>query len=172
MDIIGMNQDTVSFHHLYDQYSKDVYRFSYWLSGDADEAKDITSETFVRVWTSTNEIRVESVKAYLFTIARNLYLQSKRKKKRFFPLEEEMRDAALRPDQAAEVRSELDEVLKALQTLSEIDRTVLIMRTEDELSYEEISRSTGLSISAVKVKVFRARAKLYSLIKEQRGEHV
>jgi DNA-directed RNA polymerase specialized sigma24 family protein len=46
------------------------------------------------------------------------------------------------------------------------------MRTEDELSYEEISRSTGLSISAVKVKVFRARAKLYSHIKEQRGEYV
>jgi RNA polymerase sigma-70 factor (ECF subfamily) len=101
-----------------------------------------------------------------------LYLQSKRKKKKFFPLEEEMRDTALQPDQAAEVHSELEEVMKALQTLSEIDRTVLIMRTEDKLSYEEIVRSTGLSISAVKVKVFRARAKLYSLIKEQRGEHL
>lgn len=69
-----MNQDTVSFHQLYNQYAKDVYRFSFWLTGDADEAKDVTSETFVRVWTSTREIRVESVKAYLFTIARNLFL--------------------------------------------------------------------------------------------------
>jgi RNA polymerase sigma-70 factor, ECF subfamily len=165
-----MNQDTVSFHQLYNQYSKDVYRFSYWLAGDADEAKDITSETFVRVWTSTKEIRVESVKAYLFTIARNLYLQSKRKKKRFFPIAEDMRDTALQPDQAVEVRSELDEVMNALQTLPEIDRTVLIMRTEDELSYQEIAQSTGLSVSAVKVKVFRARMKLYSLLKAQRGE--
>jgi DNA-directed RNA polymerase specialized sigma24 family protein len=56
MDIISMNQDTVSFHQLYNQYSKDVYRFSYWLTGDADEAQDITSETFVRVWTSTRGI--------------------------------------------------------------------------------------------------------------------
>jgi RNA polymerase sigma-70 factor, ECF subfamily len=110
------------------------------------------------------------VKAYLFTIARNLYLQSKRKKKRFFPFEEDMRDTALQPDQAAEVRSELDAVLNALQTLSEIDRTLLIMRTEDELSYQEIARSIGLSVSAVKVKVFRARTKLYSLLKTQRGE--
>jgi len=164
MDIIGMNQDTVSFHQLYDQYAKDVYRFSYWLTGDADDAKDITSETFVRVWTSTGEIRVESVKAYLFTIARNLYLQGKRKKAKSLRLEEEMRDTALQPDQAAEVRSELDEVMKALQTLSEIDRAVFIMRMEDELPYEEIARSTGLSISAVKVKVFRARAKIHSLL--------
>jgi len=159
-----MNQDTVSFHQLYDQYAKDVYRFSYWLTGDADDAKDITSETFVRVWTSTGEIRVESVKAYLFTIARNLYLQGKRKKAKSLRLEEEMRDTALQPDQAAEVRSELDEVMKALQTLSEIDRAVFIMRMEDELPYEEIARSTGLSISAVKVKVFRARAKIHSLL--------
>jgi RNA polymerase sigma-70 factor (ECF subfamily) len=164
-----MNQDTVSFHQLYNHYVKDVYRFSYWLTGDSDEAKDITSETFVRVWTSTGEIRVESVKAYLFTIARNLYLHTKRKTKRSVRLEEEMRDTALQPDQAAAVRSELDEVMKALQTLSEIDRTVFIMRIEDELSYEEIARSTGLSVSAVKVKVFRARAKIHSLIKMQQG---
>jgi len=164
-----MNQDSVTFHQLYSQYAKDVYRFSYWLTGDPDEAKDVTSETFVRVWTSTNEIRVESVKAYLFTIARNLYLHTKRKTKRSVRLEEEMRDTALQPDQAAEVRSELDEVMKALQTLSEIDRTVFIMRMEDELSYEEIAGSTGLSVSAVKVKVFRARAKIHSLIKTQQG---
>jgi|WetSurMetagenome_2_1015567.scaffolds.fasta_scaffold24040_4 RNA polymerase sigma-70 factor, ECF subfamily len=169
MDIVCMNDATIDFHTLYEQYAKEVYRFSFWLSGDSDDAKDITSETFVRVWTSTSEIRVESVKAYLFTIARNLYLQSKRKKGRSIRLEEEMRDTALQPDQAAEVRSELDEVMKALQTLSEIDRTVFIMRMEDELSYDEIARSTGLSVSAVKVKVFRARAKIHSLLNMQQG---
>jgi RNA polymerase sigma-70 factor, ECF subfamily len=169
MDIIGMNQDPVSFHQLYNHYSKEVYRFSYWLTGDSDEAKDITSETFVRVWTSTGEIRVESVKAYLFTIARNLYLHTKRKTKRSFRLEEEMRDMALQPDQTAELHSELDEVRKALQTLSEIDRTVFLMRVEDELPYEEIAKSTGLSVSAVKVKVFRTRAKMYALIKTEKG---
>lgn len=160
-----MSYDTVSFHQLYSQYAKDVYRFSYWLTGDADEAKDATSETFVRVWTSTTEIRVESVKAYLFTIARNLCLQNNRRKKRLTSLDETMRDTTMQPDRVAEVRSELDEALKALQTLPEIDRTVLIMRVEDELSYEDIARSVGLSVAAVKVKVFRARAKIHSLTK-------
>ncbi len=158
-----MSKDTVSFHQLHSKYAEDVYRFSFWLTGDADEAKDITSETFVRVWTSTTEIRVESVKAYLFTIARNLFLQNKRRKKKLTSLDEEMRDSAMQPDRVSEVRSELEEALKALQTLPEIDRTVMIMRVEEELSYEDIARSVGLSVTAVKVKVFRARAKIHSL---------
>lgn len=167
-----MSQDAMSFHGLYSRYAKDVYRFSFWLTGNADEAKDITSETFVRIWTSTTETRVESVKAYLFTIARNLYLQNKRRKKRFAPLAEEMRDMAMQPDQVTEIRSDLDQVLKALGTLPDIDRAVLIMRAEEEMSYEEIAGSTGLSVSNVKVKVFRARAKIHSLVMSQRGENV
>ncbi len=163
-----MSQDAISFQLLYNQYAKDVYRFSYWLSGDVAEAKDMTSEAFVRVWTATSEIRNESAKAYLFAIARNQYLQNKRKNKKFAPIDEEMLDPSLQPDKAAEVRSDLEVTLKALQTLPEIDRTVLIMRAQDDLSYEEIARSTGLSVSAVKVKVFRTRAKLNSLIPSRR----
>ncbi len=164
-----MTQDTVGFHELYQRYARDVYRFAYWLTGDAAEAKDITSETFVRVWTATAEPRLESVKAYLFAIARNLHLQGRRRANRRAALDETIRDPNPSPHQKAEVQSELETTLKALQTLSEIDRTVLIMRAEDEMSYEEIARVTGLSVSAVKVKVFRARARIYSLV---RGESI
>jgi RNA polymerase sigma-70 factor (ECF subfamily) len=164
-----MSQDAISFQQLYDQYAKDVYRFSYWLSGDVAEAKDMTSEAFVRVWTATSEIRNESVKAYLFAIARNQYLHNKRRNKKFAPMDEAMQDTSLQHDQATEVRSDLEATLKALQTLPEIDRSVLLMRAQDELSYEEIARSTGLSVSAVKVKVFRARAKLNSILPSRRG---
>ena len=82
---IYMNQEIISFHELYSRYAEDVYRFSCWLTGNADEAKDITSETFVRVWLAKNDIRIESVKAYLFAIARNLWLKDKRRKNRFSP---------------------------------------------------------------------------------------
>lgn len=168
MDIITMSQDAISFQQLYSQYAKDVYRFSYWLSGDVAEAKDITSEVFVRVWTATSEIRNESVKAYLFAIARNQHLQNKRKKRKISSIDEKMRDASLQPDTAAEIRSDLEITMKALHTLPEIDRAVLIMRAQDELSCEEISRATGLSIATVKVKFFRTRAKLNSFIPQKR----
>jgi RNA polymerase sigma-70 factor, ECF subfamily len=157
-----MSQDVTTFEQLYERYANDVYRFAYWLCGDADDAKDITSETFVRVWTSENETRLESVKGYLFTIARNLHLQQQRKKKRFSQITEENAGTTQQTEQLTEDRSELEQTLTALDTLSEIDRTVLIMRAQDELPYDEIATATGLSISAVKVKIFRARAKLAS----------
>ncbi len=167
-----MSQDVTSFEELYERYSKDVYRFSYWLCGDADDAKDITSETFVRVWTSETETRLESVKAYLFVIARNLYLQQKRKKNKFSTITEDIAETTHQPEQLAEDRSELEQTLTVLDTLPEIDRAVLLMRAQDELSYEEISKMTGLTVSSVKVKIFRARAKLSSLTSHIRGKHL
>jgi len=63
------------FHDLYERYSRDVYRFALYLSGDPALADDITSETFVRVWSSREPIRFATVKGYLLTIARNLSIQ-------------------------------------------------------------------------------------------------
>ena len=69
------------FEELYNGYLTDVYKFAYWLSGDSSEAEDITSETFIRAWVNNDKIRTETLKAYLFTIARNLYLEQQRKRK-------------------------------------------------------------------------------------------
>ena len=69
----------ISFEELFNTYAADVYRFAYLLAGDSDEAKDITSETFVRAWAKSERIRTETLKAYLLTIARNIYLESRRK---------------------------------------------------------------------------------------------
>jgi RNA polymerase sigma-70 factor (ECF subfamily) len=63
----------LSFQELYESYATEVYRFAFWLAGDSSEAEDITSETFVRAWVNRSSIRTETLKAYLFTIARNAF---------------------------------------------------------------------------------------------------
>src|ERR1700674_1597160 len=68
------------FSALYKKYAPDVFRFALYLSGDRSQAEDLTSETFVRAWTSPEAIEVATVKAYLFTIARNLFLARPAKK--------------------------------------------------------------------------------------------
>ena len=77
-----MSKESAFLKNLYERYAEDVYRFSFWMSGDAELAKDVTSESFVRLWTSDSEIRHETVKAYLFTIARNLILRHRRRQGR------------------------------------------------------------------------------------------
>ena len=64
----------LNFRDMYDSYAAEVYRFALSLTGDSPEAEDITSETFVRAWSHISTIRTETLKAYLFTIARNFYL--------------------------------------------------------------------------------------------------
>lgn len=162
-----MEQDGISFQELYKRHSADVYRFSYWLCGNADDAQDITSETFIRIWTSTTEVRTGTIKAYLFTIARNLYLHQRRIISRFAPIPESIAETAHGFDDNIEARESLDHAMAAIGTLREIDRTVLLLRAQEELSYEEIAAITGLSVSAIKVKVFRARKKLHQLLSHQ-----
>jgi RNA polymerase sigma-70 factor (ECF subfamily) len=161
LDNIYMNETVTNlFEQLYEDYQQDVFRFAFWLCGQTDEAKDITAETFMRLWTAKSDLRAESVKGYLLTIARNIYLQGRRKHKNQVELDHNLVDPAPNTDDIAESQAELETIIAALQKLSEIDRTVLIMKAYEGLSYQEISQLLGLSIPSLKVKVHRARLKL------------
>ena len=155
----------VGLEEIYRRYSRDVYRYAYWISGDATEAEDLTSESFVRAWAGAEDLRTETVKAYLFTIAHNLFLQRRRRGDRQVGLDPEFPDPAPGPDRLVEQRGEVRALLKAMQALPVADRAALLMRAEHSLPYEEIARSLGLSLSAAKVKVHRARIKLASLLR-------
>jgi RNA polymerase sigma-70 factor (ECF subfamily) len=148
------------FSELYKKHAPDVYHFALYLSGERGEAQDITSETFVRAWTAPEPVRMATVKGYLFTIARNLFLQGLRKKSRQVELDEHLRDPQPSPYAQAEQKEELQAVLAGLQKLPEIDRAALLMRAFDEMPYEEIARALGISLASVKVKIHRARLAL------------
>ena len=153
---------------LYRCYAPDVYRFSYWLCGDAAEADDLTSETFVRAWAGSGRVRAESAKAYLLAIARNLHRRHRRRADRTVGLDPALPDPSPRPDANAESRSELAQVVARLSELPEIDRSALLLRVEHELPYEEIARVLEISVASAKVKVHRARLRLGK--NERRGE--
>lgn len=150
----------LNFQELYESYSVEVYRFALWLSGDAFEAEDITSETFVRAWAHSDSIRTETLKAYLFTIARNAYFGRLRKGKRQVDLDDVYPDPAPGPEAIVEAQLKLLEVRCLLITLPEIDRSAFILRVQHDLPYSEIARILQLSLSAAKVKVHRIRKKL------------
>ncbi len=149
-----------TFHEIYERYSKDVYRYCFWLSGSAEDADDLTSEAFARAWVGREDIRTETVKAYLFAIARNLYVNQKRIANRHVVLDRELIDVRPGPQEMVEARLELDRAIQAVQSLPETDRTAFLLRVQHELPYEEISRILRLPLTTVKVKIHRARLKL------------
>src|SRR5690242_17548124 len=150
----------MDFHSLYQSYAPQVHRFALFLCGDAALADDITSETFVRAWTSRGKIREATVKAYMFTIARNLYRDHLRRNNRLTELEESIPDPKTGLASRTEHKAELETIMTALSKLSEVDRAALLMRAQEEMPYEEIAQALGLPVTTVKVKVHRARLKL------------
>jgi RNA polymerase sigma-70 factor (ECF subfamily) len=146
--------------NLYRRYAGDVRRFALYLCGDAVMADEITSDTFARAWIAAGHIRQPTVKSYLFTIARNAYADLLRRAARHRQLDENMPDTRTNTQTQMEQTEEVRAVLAALQQLPEMDRTVLLMRALDEMPYEEIAETLGISVVAAKVKVHRARLKL------------
>lgn len=148
------------FSALYRKYAPDVFRFALYLSANRSQAEDITSETFVRAWTSPETIELATVKGYLFTIARNLFLHGLRENSRQTTLDRELPDPQAGPYAQVVQKEEFRAMLARLQELPEIDRAALLMRAFDGLPYEEISRALKISLSSAKVKVHRARLAL------------
>ncbi|HQR45080.1 MAG TPA: RNA polymerase sigma factor [Thermoanaerobaculia bacterium] len=150
----------LDFARLFRDHARDVHRFAMYLSGDAALADDIVSETFIRLWNARARIDLTTVRAYLLTIARNLFLHERRLASRRAALDVRMPDGRPDPEVQVGFRRELHTVLAALQSLPEIDRAAVLMRANDGMTYEEIATSLGISLAAAKVKVHRARLRL------------
>ena len=149
-------------HDLYERCAADVYRFALYLSGNPAEAEDITADTFVRLWTAPGAIRLPTVKAYLFTIARRLHVDRRRAQARFTELDPALPSLEDSPETQAASRSEMQAVRKAIGRLAEGDRAALLMRASG-LPYDELAHALGISVTAAKVRVHRARKRLMDL---------
>ena len=74
--------DDEAFETIVSNYLAGVHRFVYRLVGDSETASDITQETFLKVWKNLSKFRIgESLRAWIFTIARNTATDYLRKKK-------------------------------------------------------------------------------------------
>ena len=150
----------VDFGALYLAHARELRRFALCLSGDATVADDLVSEAFVRAWTVRERVEMATVRGYLFTIVRNLFLKQRQRERRQVSLDEQLADGRPGPDQRAGDQRDLQVVLSALARLPEIDRAAVLMRADEGVPYEEIAAALGISTVAAKVKVHRARLKL------------
>ena len=147
------------FHELYTMYAGDIYRFALSLCRNREEAEDITAETFARALTGKSPLIRATVKGYLLTIARNLYLESMHRRKRYSEVPLELPDSGPIPEHSISHKTELQAVEAYLLTFPEIDRSALMLRAHG-LSYDEIANVLNISVASAKVKVHRLRLKL------------
>jgi RNA polymerase sigma-70 factor, ECF subfamily len=150
---------TTDAHRLYEDHAHAVHRFAVSLTGDPTLADDLTSEAFVRLWTAPGEIRLQTVRAYLCTIVRNLYVSHLRRARRSSELDESIPDPIDRVGAPVERRAEAAAARRAIGLLAPEDREALLLRAAD-VPYADIARALDISVSAAKVRVHRARVRL------------
>ena len=160
-----------SLAELYQTYAGNVFGYLLHLSGDHALADELTGETFYRAMLSLDGFRGDaSVKTWLLRIARNLYLRQQQRAQRSASLEAlQEQGMVFREKQGgpetAVLRHEQQHALQyALQQLSEQDRTLLLLVTQEEMTQREMAQLLGISVAAVKVRLFRARQRLAALL--------
>lgn len=145
---------------LYRQYSSAVFRFAWGLSGDRAWAEDIVSTTFLRLLTSAPRIETQTALGYLLAAARNTYLSGRRRRVREVALPEEVEAPDHDHVGRLDGRARLDTVLRTLAGLPEGERAALLLRVDHDMPYQEIAAALGISVTAAKVRVHRARLRL------------
>lgn len=154
-------------HHLYNQsvheYSNRVCRFVDKLLMDSEVAKDITQEAYMRLWEKRDSVDFEKVRAWLFTTAYRLSMDQIQRQKRFDP-EERMPEFWVEPENPDLKRI----VNESLALLSEVQRSIVLLKDYEGYSYDEIGEMLNLSEQQVKVYLFRARKKVKEYIGDLR----
>ena len=150
------------FNKCVDLYADSLYRFILKNVKDEEHARDVVQDSFEKMWNKADSVTYSKAKSYLFTTGYHTMIDLIRKEGRnaeYNPgyLPEEMQVH----NQYNDLREVLDE---ALAGLSEIQRSVVLLRDYEGYSYEEIGEITGLSESQVKVYIFRARSFLRNYI--------
>ncbi|MFN7977857.1 MAG: RNA polymerase sigma factor [Vicinamibacterales bacterium] len=154
----------IDFDGLYREHAPHVRRYVRHLSGDAALADDITAETFVRVWQTRDMLRHETLRAFLFAIARHLFLSGVRVNWRRAALEDVHADPGPDPERQAQAGDDAARLERALAALAPADREPLVLRAVEGLSYDAIGQVMDLSAGAAKVRVHRARRRLLALM--------
>jgi RNA polymerase sigma-70 factor (ECF subfamily) len=146
------------FRDLYERHYSAVYTLALFLTGDSNRAEDLTADTFVRAWTARDRLRVQTVPAYLLTIARNLHRdQYRRHKARFVELDDATPDARPGVEFVAEQASNVRALRKGFARIAPGDRRALLLYSIRDMSYAEIASALGISVAAVKSRISRAR---------------
>jgi RNA polymerase sigma-70 factor (ECF subfamily) len=172
--------DTAAFTELVDKYKQPVMNVAYRMLHDAMEAEDLAQVVFLQVFKSAGRYKVSSkFSTWLFTIARNLCLNEIRRRARHHadsmdvphpeqedqPLHQfEDKQTASPPERL--LHGELaDKIEQTLAELPENQRLAIVLCRQEDLSYEEIARVLGCSVSATKSLIHRGRETLKQKLK-------
>jgi RNA polymerase sigma-70 factor (ECF subfamily) len=153
--------NTSSYGKLVRLYQQPVFRLAFKMTGNREDAKDLTQIVFMKAYTNLKTFTTtRKFFSWIYRIALNESLNHVKSMRRFTDLEEEEIVNHKTPEEEVTNKERKIMVQRALMTLTPKHRSLVIMKYYNGLSYEEISEVTGISIKKVKSRLFEARQNL------------
>ncbi len=145
------------YNHCVSQYADNVYRFIVKNLRQEEDARDIVQTAFEKLWRNRDAVENAKSKSYLFTVAYNQMIDHIRKNKRIQLKDEFEEEMSVQQGSIHNAKQVLNE---ALNRLSEVQKSLVMLKDYEGYSYEEIGQIMSLNESQVKVYLHRARLAL------------
>ncbi|NER12199.1 sigma-70 family RNA polymerase sigma factor [Leptobacterium flavescens] len=162
-----------AFSFLVEKYQNMVFTIALKLMKEREEAEDVAQEAFIKCFQSLKKFKGQSkFSTWLYRISYNHCLDKLKEKKRYVrsdhidEVNESQIDAETDAFYALEQKERKEYIEKALKKLSEDDQLLMTLYYYEELSLKEISEITGIKANNIKIKLYRSRNKLLSLLKD------
>lgn len=163
--------DQAAFAALYERYFQGIYDLAARMTRDEDIAADVVQNTFVKAWEQLRQRTIpQSVKAWLYTVARNTAIDELRLRKRLVPAEEERAEGAVtfsyaeldsarlsQPEAVIRDKELVELVWNSAQALSPEDYALLDLHLRKGLSADELATSLGVAKGALYTRLSRLR---------------
>ncbi len=153
-----------------------LYNFARWLSGDADEARDLVQETFAKALKGLGSFKEgTNFRAWMFRILRNTFLTSRTglERRNTTQQDEEGFDEAVvshdTPELAMIHRADTELVQKAIAQLPAAFQEVLLLADIEEMKYQEVADALDIPIGTVMSRLARARKQVREYILQTAG---
>ena len=154
------------FREYFKQYYKQIKNYLYYKSGDMNLPEDIVQEAFIILWKNRNNVKRETISAYLYKISENIFLNELKHLKivRNFELTSDISETdSESPEFIIEQEEFRKKLNSALESLPEKSRVVFLMNRIDGLKYKEIALRLEISQKAVEKRMNIALSELKKL---------
>jgi len=145
------------YSNLFRANSKTVFNYIYYKFGNEEKAYDAVQEAFAKLWENCAKVSPEKAKAYVYTIANNLYLNViKAEKVRLKHADKVNNTNYESPEYLMEENEFRDKLDKALDALPENQRTTFLLNRIDGKKYAEIAEMEGVGVKAIEKRMHLA----------------
>lgn len=145
------------FSALFEANSKTVFNYIYYKFGNEEKAYDAVQEAFVKLWENCAKVSPEKARAYVYTVANNLYLNVLKAEKVRLKYASKGNDTSFEsPEFLLEEKEFKAKLERALESLPENQRTTFLLNRIDGKKYAEIAEMEGVSVKAIEKRMHLA----------------